>query len=226
MHLMYGRRDSGQDRLLGRMPRRADDPGGAGAAGGTGGGAGGASGDGDGDDDPAAGDGDGDPAGKNGKTYSQADVEDIVKRRLEREREKQRKDAEKAQADAKLAQQKQQQQWQDMAGDLEKKVAELQPALEAAEAKLVERDALLEKYRDQVSKLVAERSSSLPAPVVALLGNMDPLERLAWLNDNADELGTQKIGIIPTTPRPGAANADKKKGEAAQAEMKRRTRKL
>lgn len=204
----------------------ADDGDGAGAgAGSTGDGKG--ADDGDGDDDPP-GEGDGDPAGKTGKTFTNAEVEEIVKARLEREKARQAKDAEAAKEAAEREKLRASAEFEKLATDLEAKVKALEPALEAAEAQVAERDALLARYGEAVGKLVAERTGNLPAPVVALLDSMESLDRLEWITTNAEALGAAGTPIvtIPTTPKPKGNGGNDKKGEAARAAMARRSRKF
>lgn len=215
MSYMYGRR---KRRSL--VPRRDATPGGDPAGDGNTG-----AGKKDGDGDPPAAkkdDGDGEPAGKKDEpTFTNAQVEQIVKERLERERRRQ----EKAKADEKQELERQrleaQQEYEQLATNLQTELDELKPELDSLRAQVTERDELIGRYGEVVTSIIAQRTEKLAAPITSLLSNMEPLERLEWLNANSAELGAGAATMtVPNTPKSAAKNgANNEAGDAARKRM-------
>ncbi|MCB8988090.1 MAG: hypothetical protein H6661_10125 [Ardenticatenaceae bacterium] len=119
---------------------------------------------------------------KNGtaeKTFTQAELDAIIAKRLDQQKRQAQKDAE-AEAEKKLAEAAE---WQTLAEkragavkDLEVKLAELERVQVTAE-----------KYGAALTTYVEKLSANLPEPILALLENMDAADKLAWLSANAEQ---------------------------------------
>lgn len=148
------------------------------------------------------------PPAQQAATFTQADIDRIVKERLEQEKrtsdEKARKAAEKAAADAlkenadfKTLSEKQ-------AASLLERETELMQTKTQFETTAQERD----KYKTALEAHVKERRKGVPAHILEILDVLDPLAQMAWLDKNTDKL-TAQIGGVPATPRaetPAAPN--------------------
>ena len=142
------------------------------------------------------------PAAKSFATDAdfQAEVDRILKDRLERAetkaQEKARKAAEAAEAEAAAKNGE----WKDLA---EKRAATL-GALETEKATLTEQlDAqkdTLARYEKALTAHVAAQSEDVPDGVKTLLGKLDPVEQLEWLAANRETLLQQKRQGVPATP--------------------------
>jgi hypothetical protein len=149
---------------------------------------------------PTSGAKDGPPATED-KRFTQAELDAIVRDRLDRERKKadesQRKAAEEAEA-KKLAEQ---QEWQKLASQHEARVKELEPQAEQAA-----------RYEAALKAHLETQRNGLPAHLVELLDQMDVAAQLEWIAKHQDvihpdapaENGTK--GVPPTpkaAPAPG-----------------------
>ena len=130
------------------------------------------------------------------KKFSQADLDRIVKERLDREKKKSDEAAAKAKKDAEDAALAKNQEWEKLAtqrqteiDDIKKTVAELEPFKEQAE-----------KYKTALNAQLTEIKKSLPKFVLQLIDKMDPVDAMKYITDNADELGA-KPETFSATPR-------------------------
>lgn len=130
------------------------------------------------------------------RTFSQAEVDEIVKGRLERAKTQAQKDAEKARSEAEAKALEDGAQWQKLAekragqvADLEKRIAELEAGVEPAKRNA----AALQKH-------VEAQLAGVPEHIKALLTRMDAAEQLEWLSANADKLTAQSNKVVPATP--------------------------
>jgi hypothetical protein len=162
------------------------------------------------------------PAAKTFATEAdfQAEVDRILKDRLERAetkaQEKARKAAEQAEAEAAARNGE----WKDLA---EKRGASLS-ALETEKATLAEQSdaqkATLARYEKALKMHVEAQSADVPEGVKTLLGKLDPVEQLEWLAANRETLMQQKRQGVPATP--GAdVSMDETQREAARKEFGR-----
>jgi hypothetical protein len=133
-----------------------------------------------GDDDPTK-------AKKEDKQFSQAQVDQIVKERLDREHKKTEEAAAKAKKEAEEAALKDKEEWKTLAekrqteiDDLKKQAAELESA-----------KAQADKYKAALDARLAEIKKTLPKFVLPLLEKMDPVEAMQYITDNADDLGAK-----------------------------------
>lgn len=148
---------------------------------------------------------------KNGtteKTFTQAELDAIIAKRLEQQKRQAQKDAE-AEAEKKLAEAAE---WQTLA---EKRAG----AVKDLEAKLTELERVqmtAEKYGAALTTYVEKLSANLPEPILALLENMDAADKLAWLSANAEQFAaasgngeaaetTTAKTKLPATPKPSGS---------------------
>ncbi len=129
--------------------------------------------------------------------FTQADVDRIVKERLEREKTARERAAQKAREEAESQALKQKQEWQTLAemnatraGELQARLGELEPLGDQ-----------MARYRSALEKSLADEKKDLPRHVVVLLEKLDPVEQLEYLAVNRAELGrdTRPEGV-PATP--------------------------
>lgn len=121
---------------------------------------------------------------KTEKTFTQAELDAIVKERLERAQRKAAEQAEKARADAEAKTLAEQGEFKALA---EQRAAELEKAQRALEsAKHTEKE--LERYQTALKKQLDAARADLPTPIATLLDKLDPAEQLEWLAENRAEL--------------------------------------
>lgn len=161
-----------------------------------------------------------DPKAENGeqpkeepKAFTQAELDFIVKERLERERKKAEKIAADAKAKAEEETLAKQQEWEKLAlkreadnATLRGQLDELQPTLEQTKARI----AALEKA---LSSQVAALTEGLDEGIVTLLKNRPVEEQLVWLSEYRANLPAKNGARgIPATPKaePEAASEETK----------------
>lgn len=143
--------------------------------------------------------GDGDtPVTTADKTFTQADVDRIIKERLEREQEKARKAEEKARKEAELAGLAQQQEWQTLAAKRQEALQEMEERLKPFE----DMQEKLGKYEKALNAFLQGQLAGVPDHVVDLLKGRDPVEQLDWLTANRDKFAQQPQTPLGTTPAP------------------------
>lgn len=163
-----------------------------------------------------------DPNAENGeqpkeeaKAFTQAELDAIVKERLERERKKAEKLAAEAKTKAEEETLAKQQEWEKLAlkreadnATLKGQLDELQPTLEQAQSRI----AALEKA---LNSQVAALTEGLDKGIVTLLNNRPVEEQLVWLTEYRANLSA-KNGTrgIPATPKaePDAPNEEVRAG--------------
>ncbi len=124
-------------------------------------------------------------------TFTQVDVDRIVKERLERERGMREKAAGKARDDAQAEALKKNQEWQALAEKSAARVVELEPLGEQAA-----------RYRDALEKSLAAEKKDLPRHVLVLLEKLDPVDQIEYLSANREELGKPLRTGVPASPEP------------------------
>ena len=136
---------------------------------------------------------------KEGKTFTQADLDRIVQERLEREQKKAERAAEKARKEAEDAALEKQAEWQQLAQkrqvsitDLEGRVAELEPFQEKAT-----------RYEKALANFAQDMMEGVPDHIKALLKGMDVVDQIEWYTANKEALGQKKdVPNLPQTPKP------------------------
>jgi chromosome segregation ATPase len=146
------------------------------------------------------------------KTFTQAELDAIIKERLAREKtasEKAQAEAAKKAADDAAAKNGE---WQKLAEARAAEIAEASKKLgelESATARLAEYEATIKLQADAAKK-------DLPAHILSLLDALPPVKQLEWLAKNASVLGQRPTQTIPGTPPPASGK------DVTEAEMKRR----
>lgn len=141
------------------------------------------------------------PPAQQAGTFTQADIDRIVKERLDREQRKADEATKKAAEEAAAKALKDNAQFKELSEKqaqalLDKETA-LATATTQAEAVTKERD----KYKTALEAHVKERRTGLPDHITALLDVLDPVAQLEWLTKNADKLGGGSREGVPATPR-------------------------
>lgn len=146
------------------------------------------------------------------KTFTQAELDTIIKDRLAREKatsEKAQAEAAKKAADEAAAKNGE---WQKLAETRATEIAEANSKLgelESAKARLAEYESAIKLQADAAKK-------DLPAHITSLLDALPPVKQIEWLAKNADALGKRPTQTIPATPSPASGK------DVSEAEIKRR----
>jgi hypothetical protein len=129
------------------------------------------------------------------KTFTQAELDAIVKDRLDRERKAGEAKAlkEREAADAKALED--QKEFQKLAEQRQTRITELEPY----QAKSERYEAALKTHLD------AERKN-LPAHITALLDKLDPADQLEWIASNREAISTTTTSGTRSVPPTGRAN--------------------
>jgi hypothetical protein len=124
---------------------------------------------------------------KDEKVYSKAEMETIVKDRLEREKKKAEADAEKARKDAEEQALEKNKEWQKLAesrgGEIEtlkKEKADLEPFKESSD-----------RYKKTLDDMLAVQKKKLPKHILPLIEKMDVVEAMDYITAHAKDLGVQ-----------------------------------
>ncbi len=157
----------------------------------------------------------------NEKRFTQAELEQAIKARLEREREKAEAEAQKAASAAEAKRLQENQQFRELSEKQAADLLTLAAAQEALTGQLGERDATLARYEEVFAKQLAEQKKALPEPVVELLDKMAMLDQAAWLAANAAKLGGTTRGV-PPSPRGTAGNGNHQEEATARQAAERR----
>lgn len=150
--------------------------------------------------------------GDNGaKKFTQAELDQIIKDRLEKEKRKAEAQATKAKEQAESEALAKSQEWESLA---KKQGAKLEQ-LEAQVAELESVKAQLGEYEQALKKVLAGQRDGLPAHITALLDKLSPLEQLTYLAENAKNL--RPANGVPETPDPASPEklTEAQKGQAA-----------
>jgi len=147
------------------------------------------------------------------KKFTQAELDQIVKDRLERERKKSEAEAEKVRKKAEEEALSKNQEWQKLAeqrqariDELEKQSAELEPY--QAEAK---------KYRAALEDQLKKVKEKLPKHLLPLIEKLDPVEAMAYITEHAEELGAKPSTYSETPDGKEKKVTDDDKKEAQKA---------
>lgn len=136
-------------------------------------------------------------------------VEEMLKERLEREKRKSEDAAKKAAADAAAEAARKNGEWQQLAEQREKDLAE-------ATAKVSEYDQLQQqakRYQESLKKSLEVQRSGLPESIIKLLDKLDPADQLEWLAANKESL-LKKVDGLPQSPPANGAGDQKALEEA------------
>lgn len=147
-------------------------------------------------------------AGQNGgedRRFTQAEVDDLIKRRLERERQQSEQRTQREREQAEEQRLKENQEFQKLAEQRQARIAELEPTVAKAE-----------RYEAALTKLLTEERKAVPEYVHPILDKLDPAEQLEWIAGNRAQFAGQQsaqqhangtgatgqvIRPLPQTPR-------------------------
>jgi hypothetical protein len=161
-------------------------------------------------DNPSGAESTSDDSVKTVKTFSQDELEAIVKDRLDRAKRKAKEDADKAKTEAEQKALAEQGEYKTLA---EQRAAELANAHKELETAKTHEQAA-EQYKKALLARLAVDKKSLPAGIVALLDKFDPLDQAEWLSDpkNAEALKPtstdRTLGTPPRNGLPAARNTN------------------
>lgn len=164
------------------------------------------------------------PNGGEEKRFSQADLDRLIKERLDRERDKAEKTAAKAREESEAASLAEQQKWQELAEKHGKKATTLEESLAAEARARAELEEKATRYQGALDTFLKVQKEGLPAHILGLLDKLDPVEQLNWIAENREALGKPAAaGGIPATPAAAApassstpADASKRQKELSQ----------
>lgn len=138
---------------------------------------------------------------KTEKTFTQAELEAIVKDRLERAQRKAGEAEAKARAEAEAKALAEQGEFKTLAEQRAAEVARLGTELESAKAT----GKALERYQEAVKAMIAPQLAGLPEQLQARIKNLDPIDQLEWLaalgamKPSGDSVGSPAPGKKPAT---------------------------
>lgn len=151
--------------------------------------------------------------------FTQADIDRIVKERLERAEAKAQSKAQKAREEAEAKALEENQEFQKLAEQRAAKVSEL----EASSATLTERvetvTAENERYKGALDSILKAQREGIDDGVIALLDKLDPVDQLEWIASNPQ---ASKVKGVPATPK--ATVNGQVDQQALQAEERRKVR--
>lgn len=136
---------------------------------------------------------------KTEKTFTQAELEQVVKDRLDRAQRKAQADADKARQDAEAKALAEQGEFKTLAEQRAARIAELEAATEAGKATTKQ----LERYQASLKKHLDAQRADLPTHIVALLDRLDVADQLEWLAENRAAMTPQTKGDGVGSPANG-----------------------
>lgn len=136
------------------------------------------------------------------KTFTAADVEKIVKERLERAQRKAEQQADEARKQAEEKALQEQGEYKTLADTRAARIAEL----EAESGKVSDLTKRAERYEAALKKQLEATRADLPFHIVALLDKLDPADQLEWIAQNREQL---RKGDGVGSPQPGTRQQPK-----------------
>lgn len=116
--------------------------------------------------------------GKNSKTFTQDELNQLIGDRLARQALK-----------------------------FEKQIADLTGERDKHKADVESNTGLLKKYQETLTGMLNSKKEKLPEPIRKLLASLDPMEQLTWIDENGETLKveeTKPTGVKPVPkPEPG-----------------------
>lgn len=150
------------------------------------------------------------PNSGNERRFTQADLDDYLKVRLEKERGMREKAAEAARLDAEAKSLIEQQKFKELADQRELRIKELEPVLEQNERLT----AALKTHLDT-------QRADLPEHIIGLLDRLDTVDQLEWLATNRSALTPTRTNGVPPTPRGDSTMSRDEQIEAAKQSLLR-----
>lgn len=138
--------------------------------------------------------------GNEARAFTQADVDRIVKERIEREKAKGEVAAQKARQAAEAQALAEQGKFKELSETQGKRIAELEATAEELKAA----QGQLKKYQQALSEYRDAQYAGIPEHIKALLDGRDILDQMAWLTANQEKL---KPAAPPAPAQPPDINA-------------------
>ena len=138
------------------------------------------------------------------KRFTQAELEQAIKDRLDRAQRKAAADAEKARQEAEAKALAEQGEFKTLAEQRQARIAELEQATE--QGKQVTKD--LERYQAAVAGIVAPKLEGLSEQLRKLVAGLDPLAQLEWVAALEPQQQAARPGAPALAPTAPAANRD------------------
>lgn len=168
----------------------------------------------------------GDATGTNGgqsdapeKKFTQAELDNILRKRLDQEKQQREKAEAKAREEAEAKALLEQQKYQELAEARAKRIAEL----EATAAELEGAREQAERYKSALSAHLETQRKGLPGHITTLLDKLDPVEQLEWIAANQAAIGPPNghKGGVPASPRADGGNLSFEEKVRAEYEARR-----
>lgn len=160
-----------------------------------------------GQDSAQTGDATGTNSGETARTFSQQELDRIVKERLERAEAKRAEAEQRAREEAEAAALAEQERYKELAEKRAAQVEELEAKAERAS-----------RYEEVITSLLEAQLKDVPDHILPLLERLDPVEQLDYLSKNRGALAPPpdpEPGRVPATPR--ATNGRRVDSEAQAA---------
>jgi DNA polymerase III alpha subunit len=125
------------------------------------------------------------------KTFTQSELEAIVKDRLERSKRAADAQADKARADAEAKALAEQGEFRTLAEQRAERIKELETATEAGK----QTQQQLERYQATLKKHLDSQRADLPPHITTLLDKLDVADQLDWLSENKAALKAPGDGV-------------------------------
>jgi hypothetical protein len=148
------------------------------------------------------------------KKFSQADLDAIVQDRLAREKKKKDDATAKARKEAEEAALLKNQEFQKLAEERAKTIADLEPLKEQLDGA----NETIERYKGALDNYLEAEKKDLPKHVLALLEKLDPVEQMDYIAENRESLGKGPEGI-PPSPNPKERKLSDEESERARKEQ-------
>lgn len=156
--------------------------------------------------DDATGAGDGQNGGDDQQqqpTFSQADLDRIVKERLERAQKQAEAKTQKAREEAEAKALADQEKWKDLAEKHGTKLQTLEADLETRSTELETAAQRIERLGQALTAQLAAQKEGLPEATLELLNRLDPVDQLEYLAKHRGSLTANTNGVPPS---PAAAD--------------------
>ena len=156
--------------------------------------------------------------------FTQADLDRIVKERLDKASKKAEEAQKKAAEEAAAKTLAEQGEFKTLAETRAARIAELEAATAGSGEAVTKLSEQIETYKATLASYVKAQRKNVPDHIGTLLDALDLPAQLKWLTDNADKLTTPISGVTPT-PKPNGTMSDSAK-EKAQKEFERTVRSM
>ena len=127
--------------------------------------------------------------GGNTRLLTPAEVEKVVATRLERERKNAEARAQREREAAEAKRLEENQEFQQLAEERKKRIAELEPVAEK-----------VERYEAALTKLLEQEKKGVPEYVQPILAKLDPVDQLTWIAENRAQFADS--ATAPQAPQP------------------------